>query len=136
MSDGLRRSITAVIGAAGIAYIAWLMSQGQTFVVESLVPYQLYIGIGFIVLFVVFVFALALRPLAIKRLKWWVVAFSLAIILLGQYMLIDKADAGIYAGDIVALIGVLIFFLALAGVLITKKAKRQVEKAMQEVIEV
>lgn len=136
MSDGLRRSVTVIIGVAGIAYIAWLMAQGQTFVVDSLIPYQLYVGIGFMLLFFLFVFGLALRPLAIKRLKWRVIAFSIAIILLANYMLIDKADAGIYAGDVVALIGVLIFFLALAGVLITKKAKKQVEKAMQEIIEV
>ena len=45
MSDGLKRTIAAVIGAAGIAYIAWLWSQGQTFVIDALIPYQTIVAV-------------------------------------------------------------------------------------------
>ena len=45
-------------------------------------------------------------------------------------------DVMMYAGDVITLMGVLIFFLALANVLITKKVKKQIEQAMQEIIEV
>lgn len=114
MSDGLKRTIAAIIGVGGIAYIAWLMSQGQTFVADSLIAHQMIVGVGFIVLFFAFLLWLAIKPLAIKRLKWWVVAYSIVLIFLGHYMLIDKADQGIYAGDIVAVIGVVIFFLAIS----------------------
>ena len=88
------------------------------------------------VLFFLFILRLAIKPLAIKRLKWWVIAYSLLVVFLGRYLLTNKADAGVYAGDIVILIGVLIFFLTLTGALITKKVKRRIEKTMQEIIEV
>lgn len=136
MSDGMRRSLAAIIGAGGIAYIAWMMSQQQVFVKDSLVANQMWVGIGFMVLFFLFILWLAIKPLAIKRLKWWVIAYSILVIFLGNYLLIDKAEAGVYAGDIVVLIGVLIFFLALTGALITKKVKQKIEHAMQEIIEV
>ncbi|MBP6910683.1 hypothetical protein KBC03_03710 [Patescibacteria group bacterium] len=45
MSDGVRRSIAAIIGAGGIAYIAWMMSQQQTFVQDHLVANQMWVGI-------------------------------------------------------------------------------------------
>ena len=136
MKDRLKRTLSALIGAAGIAYIAWMMAQHQNFVIDSLLPYQMWIGIGFIVLFFVFLFSLSLRPIALKRLKWWVVIYALVLILLGHYMLTNNADAGIYAGDVVVFLGVLIFFLGLGGALLTKKVKQEVEKAMQEIIEV
>lgn len=113
MKDRLKRTISALIGAAGIAYIAWLMAQNQTFVIDSLVANQMWVGIGFIVIFFALVFSLGLRPLAIKRLKWWVVVYAIVLIFLGHYMLIDDAANGIYAGDVVTFLGVLIFFLGL-----------------------
>ena len=79
---------------------------------------------------------LAIKPLAIKRLKRRVIAYSLVLILLSNYMLVDRADQGIYAGDIVSVIAVIIFFLAISGVLFTKKAKKQLEAKVQEIIEV
>ena len=51
-------------------------------------------------------------------------------------MLTNDATSGIYAGDVVIFLAVLIFFLGVAGVLLTKKVKQDVEKAMQEIIEV
>lgn len=92
MSDGLKRTIAAVIGAGGIAYIAWLLSQGQTFVIDALIPYQMVVAIGFMILFFALLMRLAIKPLAIKRLKWRLVAYSLVLILLSHYMLIDRAD--------------------------------------------
>ena len=87
-------------------------------------------------LFFFFVLWLAIKPLAIKRLKWRVVAYSVVLILLANYLLLDNAAQGIYAGDVVAVIGVIIFFLAISGVLFTKKAKKQLESKVQEIIEV
>ena len=136
MSDFWKRTIAGVLGCAGIAYVARMLAQKQTFVIDSWVPHQLWIGIGLIALFLLFVVGLALKPFALKRLKWWVVAYGLALILIGHYMLIDNTDAGVYAGDAIALLGVLIFFLALAGALVTKKVQKQVEQAMQQIIEV
>lgn len=136
MSDGIKRTIAAVIGAGGIAYISWLIAQWQTFVPESLIANQLVIGIVFIALFFALILWLAIKPLAIKRLKWWVAAYSILLILLSNYFLIDKADQGIYAGDIVSVIGVIIFFLSVSGVILTKKAKKKLQSKIQEVIEV
>ncbi len=136
MSDGLKRTIAAIIGTAGIAYIAWLIAQGQRFVPEQYAANELVIGIVFIALFFFFVLWLAIRPLAIKRVKRWVVLYAIVLILLANYFLIDKADQGIYAGDIVSVIGVIIFFLAISGVILTKKAKKKLESRIQEVIEV
>jgi|GEM_PF-318877 len=136
MSDGLKRTIAAIIGVAGIAYIARLMAQGQTFVVDSLIAQQMIVGAVFIALFLAFVIRLSIRPLAIKRLKRRVVLYSIVVIFLGHYLLIDRADQGIFAGDIVSVIGVIIFFLAISGVLFTKKAKKELEAKIQEIIEV
>lgn len=103
---------------------------------ESLIANQLVIGIVFIALFFALILWLAIKPLAIKRLKWWVAAYSILLILLSNYFLIDKADQGIYAGDIVSVIGVIIFFLSVSGVILTKKAKKKLQSKIQEVIEV
>lgn len=136
MSDFWKRTIAGVLGCAGIAYVARMLAQKQTFVIDSLVANQLWIAIALMALFLIFVVGLALKPFALKRLKWWVVVYGLGLVLVGHYLLIDNADAGVYAGDAIALLGVLIFFLALAGALVTKKVQQKVEKAMQEIIEV
>lgn len=136
MKDGLKRTLSVILGAIGIAYIGWMMAQQQTFVVDALLPYQMIIGVGFIVFFALFIFALGLKPVAVKRLKWWVVLYAIVLIFLGNYMLIDNAAQWVFAGDLVTILGVIIFFLGLAGVLLTKKVKQEVEKAMQEIIEV
>lgn len=136
MKDRLKRTLSALIGAAGIAYIAWMMAQHQNFVVDSLLPNQMWVGIGFIALFLIFIYSLSLKPIALKRLKWWVVIYAVVLIFLGHYTLINDTTHAIYAGDVVTFIGVLIFFLGIGGALLTKKVKQEVEKAMQEIIEV
>lgn len=136
MSDFLKRTIAGLLGCAGIAYIGRMLAQKQTFVIDAWLPHQLWVGIALIALFLIFVVGLALKPFALKRLKWRVVAYGLVMVLVGHYLLIDNAATGMYAGDVVTLLGVLIFFLALAGALITKKVQKSVEQAMQQVIEV
>ena len=55
---------------------------------------------------------------------------------MANYFLINDPSHGIYAADIVAVIGVLMVYLSLAGWIITEKTQQLVQESKQQIIEV
>lgn len=72
----------------------------------------------------------------IKWLKIRAVVVGLLLVLAGHYFLINNPNAGIFAGDMIALLWVVIVFLTLGWLIVTTKAAKKIEQSKQIVIEV
>ena len=136
MKDIIRRIIAIVLPLAGIGTVARYMIHGISVLQDYIQPQQ-YAVLGWLwAVFLVFLFHFGILSLAAKWLKVRAVILWLIVVAMANYFLLNDASRGIYAADIVAVIGVLMVYLSLAGWIITKKTEQLVQESKQQIIEV
>lgn len=61
---------------------------------------------------------------------------GLIIVLLSYYFVNNDASSGVFAADILSVLWVLMIYLSLAGVTITKQAENKIAQSKQVIIEI
>ncbi len=136
MKDAIRRIISIILPLAGMATLGRYMYQGQAVVKDYMQSNQYIILAAFALVFLIFLFHFGILSIAAKRLKLKAAVMGLLVILGATYFITNDASKGIYAWDMLIVIGVLMLYLTLAGLIVTKKVQNKITESKQQIIEV
>ncbi len=136
MKDILRRVLSILLPWAGLATIARYTMNWTTIVKEYLVAYN-YPILGLLVaILLFFLVQYGIAVLVQKWLKVQAVLLGIVVILFAYYALVNDVSNHIYASDIVMIVGVLMVYLPLAGLIVTEKTQQKIIESKQVIIEV
>jgi peptidoglycan/LPS O-acetylase OafA/YrhL len=136
MKDIIRRIIATILPLAGIATLGRYIYQGQSVVKDYMQSNQYIVLAAFALVFLAFLFHFGILSIAAKRLKLKGIVMGLLIILGATYFIANDASKGMFAWDILAVIGILMLYLTLAWMIVTSKAQSKVVESKQQIIEV
>lgn len=114
MKDTARRAISFLLPIGGLSILAWYTQHHVTIIQSARVSQQRAILGVFAVILLAFLLQFGIVMFPGKWLKLRAVAMGLLLIIASHFFLIDNAQAGIYAGDLMTVIGLLMLFLSLA----------------------
>ncbi len=136
MKDILKRIIISIISGWLIAYLAYLFSQNiiivQGWFTEYNTLYYLILFLLCLFLFILF----GIYPVHFKMTKATLFVMGIALIIIGDTVLLNDVTTYVYIGDIFKVLGVALTLLARTNVLITDKVKKQKQAKNVEIIEV
>ena len=136
MKDLLKRCCIWLISGGFLWYLAYLFMKGIVFVQGwlplSVSRYYLIITLIFVFLFIFF----ALYPVHFKMNKATLFLVWLCLLVLGDTIFINTPEQGVFVGDLLKLLGVLLILLAWTNVLITDKVNNDKKMKKIEIIEV
>lgn len=136
MKDIIKRIIISVIFWLLIWYLVYLFFLKITIVQGWFIQYNnLYYLILILVCLFLFIF-FGVYPIHFKLTKATVFVLGIALIIIGDTVLLNDFATRVYVGDIFKVIGVVLTLLAWTDVLITDKVKKQKQDKNIEVIEV
>ena len=136
MKDIIKRVVIGVISGALLGYLAFLFVSKITIVQTGYTQFAtLYFLILVVVCLVLFIF-FAVYPVHFRMTKGTLFVFGLALIIIGQTVLLNDVATKVYVGDIFSLLGVVLTLLARTNVLITDKVKKVKADKKVEIIEV
>ncbi len=136
MKDKGRKIICSIIAFWWLATLWIYMYRWMPLVKDYVAQYNYYILAALGLLFIVFFLQFGLVLLHGKWLKVRAIVIWLAVILIWYYFINNDASRGIYAGDIITLIWVLMIYLSLVWVIVTKQAEKKQALKKQVIIEV
>ena len=133
--DLLRKIFAILLPALWLGAIGWYINHGNQ--ISTLPePYSFIVTWIIILLLLGFLIVFGLLALPISKAKLWAIIASLLVVVLGYGFLVNDVDKGIYVGDIVTVIGVVMVYLSLWGLIVSKKAQQKLKESKQIVIEV
>lgn len=136
MKDTVRKVLSTIIALVGIGTIGYYLYNGVQIVASWYASYTTFVLVLFAVLFLAFFLQFGIVAIPWNRLKVkWILA-GIVMILAGNYLLLNDAGNKIFASDIIMLLGVCTVYLTAAGLIVTKKAEKAVQKWKQTIIEV
>lgn len=136
MKDIIKRVVIGVISGALLGYLAYLFVSNITIVQTGYTQFNtLYFLILIVVCLILFIF-FAVYPVHFRMTKGTLFVFGLALIIIGQTVLLNNLTTKVYVGDIFSLLGVVLTLLARTNVLITDKVKKVKADKKVEIIEV
>lgn len=136
MKDIIKRVVIGVISGALLGYLAYLFVSNITIVQTGYTQFNtLYFLILVVVCLILFIF-FAVYPVHFRMTKGTLFVFGLALIIIGQTVLLNNLTTKVYVGDLFSLIGVVLTLLARTNVLITDKVKKMKADKKVEIIEV
>lgn len=136
MKDILRRVLSILLPWVGLATIARYTMNWTTIVKEYLTAYN-YPILGLLVaILLFFLVQYGIAVLVQKWLKVQAVLLGIVVILFAYYALVNDVSNHIYASDIVMIVGVLMVYLPLAGLIVTEKTQQKIIESKQVIIEV
>ena len=136
MKDIIKRIIISIISWLFLWYLAYLFF-GNVIIVQSwFIEYNTiyYIVLGAICLFLFVLFGI--YPIHFKLTKATLFVLGLALIIIGDTVLLNDVSTYVYVGDIFKVLWVVLTLLSWTNVLITDKVKKQKQDKKIEVIEV
>ena len=138
LPDIIKRTAITVIGAAFLAYIVYLFTNGQVIVqgeYENLNE-LLYVLLTAFILYKIVFFGIFPKALfGMKMTKATMLVSGIILILIGHYVLLNDASNHIFLWDIVKIIWVIITILGPTNMLISKKVKKKADESKMEIIE-
>lgn len=136
MKDIIKRVVIGVISGALLGYLTFLFVSNITIVQTWYIQFQtLYFLILVVVCLILFIF-FAVYPVHFRMTKGTLFVLGLALIIIGQTVLLNDIVNKVYIGDIFSLLGVVLTLLAWTNVLITDKVKKVKAGKKVEIIEV
>lgn len=136
MKDTARKIIASILSLGWLATIGLSLQQWMTIVQSHLVQHSMYIITAVLVIFLAFFLQFGITIIPGKRLKMkWVLAW-LTVILMWHYFFANNIENRVFVWDILLVIGVLMVYLTLAWLIVTKWAEKAIEKSKQTIIEV
>lgn len=136
MRDTGRKIISAILALWWLATLGFYMYQWAPIVKDYVAQNMYYIVWALALIFIIFFLQFGLVVLPGKRLKLKAVVMWLLVVILWYYFISNDAAAWMFAGDIISLLWVLIIYLSLAWVIVTKQAEKKEALKKQVVIEV
>lgn len=136
MKDILRRILSIALPWAGLATIGRYMMQGTQLVKDYLMSYNYIVLGGLVIVLLAFLLQFGILTVAAKWLKARAVVMGLLVILIAYYCIVNDAGQYVFAGDILTVIGVLMVYLPLAGLIVTEKTQQKITESKQVIIEV
>ena len=136
MKDTGRKIISSLLALSWLATLGIYMYQWIAVVKEYALQYNYYVLIALWLLFVMFFLQFWLVVLSWKWLKIRAVVIWLLVVLLWYYFINNDASRWIFAWDIISIIWVLMIYLSLAWVIVTKHAEKKEALKKQVIIEV
>lgn len=136
MKDIIKRITISIISWVFIGYLAYLFFQ-NTVIVQGW--YLEYNTIYYIILMLICLFLFILfwiYPVHFRMTKATLFVLGLALIIIGDTVLLNDVSTYVYVGDIFKILWVILTLLAWTNVLITDKVKKQKENKKIEIIEV
>jgi peptidoglycan/LPS O-acetylase OafA/YrhL len=136
MKDYIKRAIVITIFGAFLAYILYILIQGQVITTSEYAHLNLTSYIFFIAISLCIVALYGIYPIHIKFSRPALLVIGLALIILSQTIFVNDGAEGIFIGDIFSVIGVIILILFPTNLLTTDKVKKHKEKKNEIIIEV
>lgn len=112
------------------------MTQGTQLVKDYLMSYNYIVLGGLVIVLLAFLLQFGILTVAAKWLKVRAVVMGLLVILIAYYCIVNDAGQYVFAGDILTVIGVLMVYLPLAGLIVTQKTQQRITESKQVIIEV
>lgn len=136
MKDIIKRIIISVISWLFLGYLAYLFFWDITIVQSGFAEYNViyYIVLTAICLFLFVLFGI--YPVHFKLTKATLFVLGLALIIIGDTVLLNDVSTHVYVGDIFKVLWVVLTLLAWTNLLITDKVKKQKQDKKVEIIEV
>lgn len=133
--DIVRRIFAILLPALWLGTIGWYVYYGKQ--ISNLPePYSFIVTWLVVLLLLVFLIVFGVLALPISKAKLWAIVISLLIVILGYWFLLNDVDKGIYVWDIVTVIGVIMTYLSLWWLMVSKKSQQKLKESKQIVIEV
>lgn len=136
MKDLLKRISIGIISWAFIWYLSYLFFSWQIIVhqwfLEFNILYYIVLGIVGVYLFILF----AVHPIYMKISKAALFVMWIALVLIGDTVLINNSELYIYVSDITKILWSFLVVLAWTNFFVSAKAKKEKEESKLEIIEV
>ena len=136
MRDLLKRIIIWGVSWTFLWYLVYLFSTGKIIVhpgfLEFNVLYFVVLAVVGIYLFVLF----AVHPMYMKINKVSLFVLGIALVLIGDTVLINNVESSIYISDLVKILWSVLIVLAWTNFFVSAKVKKQKEESKMEIIEV
>lgn len=136
MKDSVKKIISTLIALGWLVTLGIYMYQWTTLIKDYVAQYNYYIIGALWAVFLIFLLQFWLVILPGKWLKVRAVVMGLIIVLLSYYFVNNDASSGVFAADILSVLWVLMIYLSLAGVTITKQAENKIAQSKQVIIEI
>ncbi len=136
MKDIFKRISISLISGLFLGYLAYLFFQTTVIVQSGFIEYNsLYYLV--LVLICLFLFVLfGIYPVHFRMTKATLFVVGIALIVIGDTVLINDVSTHVYIGDLFKVLGVILTLLAWTNVLVTDKVKKIQANKKVEVIEV
>lgn len=136
MKDILKRIIISIVSGGFLWYLAYLFFQNTIIVQGWFIEYNAiyYLILTLICLFLFIFFGI--YPVHFRMTKATLFVIGIALIIIGDTILLNTIETYVYIWDIFKVLGVVLTLLAWTNVLITDKVKQQKQQKNMEIIEV
>lgn len=136
MKDILKRIIISIVSGGFLWYLAYLFFQNTIIVQGWFIEYNAiyYLILTLICLFLFIFFGI--YPVHFRMTKATLFVIGIALIIIGDTVLLNTIETYVYIWDIFKVLGVVLTLLAWTNVLITDKVKQQKQQKNMEIIEV
>lgn len=136
MKDIIKRVVISVISWWFIGYLAYLFFQKTVIVQWWFVEYNM-IYFLLLILICLFLFILfGIYPVHFRMTKATLFVMGIALIIIGDTVLLNDVSTHVYVGDIFKVLWVVLTLLAWSNVLITDKVNKKKQAKNVEIIEV
>lgn len=136
MKDTVRKIISTIIAFGWLSTLWFYMYQGLPVIKDYVIQYNYYILGTLWIIFILFFLYFGIVVLTGKWLKVRAIILWLVVILFWYYFINNDPSRWIFAGDIIALLWVLMIYLSLAWLIVTKHAEKKQSLKKQVIIEV
>lgn len=136
VSDLIKRIVVILLNGWLIGYLVTLLLSWQMIVQSEYASSNL---AAVVILIIISVYVFINYSIQQFHVSWSRVTLSvlwLFLLVVWNYVLANNAEAGIYIGDIVKVIGVVFFIAWPAKLFVSKKTEQKTKDAKMEVIEV
>ena len=136
MKDVVKRVIISLVSWLFLGYLWYLFFQTTTIVQTGFIEYNTlyYIVVAVICLFLFILFGI--YPIHYKMTKASLFAMGIALIVIGDTVLLNDVTTHVYIGDLAKILWVVLTLLAWTNLLITDKVTKQKQDKKIEIIEV
>lgn len=136
MKDLLKRISIGIISWSFIGYIIYLFSTGKIIVNEWFLEFNMLYYIVLLVVWIYLFVLFAIHPIYMKINKVSLFVLGIALVLIGDTVLVNNSEVYIYICDLVKILGSFLVVLAWTNFFVSSKAKKQKEESTLEIIEV
>lgn len=136
MKDIFTRAIIGIVFFAFIAYIAYLFNSNAMIVQgEYASSNTVFLGVlALVAIYILIVYSI--YPMHIKFGKPTLFGIAIALIFVGQYVLLDDVSKHVYLTDVCKLIGAVLLVLSPTNILMSQKVITKKQEEKMEIIEI